>query len=198
MPNKTASLVTLAQRAQLAPTGTPRCASSQKTARGLRTGTSRSTTPSSPTSMQRGRWRSYTVFMQFYNRSKRHTQQCNAVLGLNPAGGAPVPVQPVGRDRAQNPPRFQRRAAPLPAGGDIQVKPPHNDGAGKQQVPAGPGGPITQTHHCFACEDPDDDSLIWCQQCNKHLHVRHFRADPDTVMAQLASDNWQWWCTDCE
>ena len=49
-----------------------------------------------------------------------------------------------------------------------------------------------------SCAELDDDSLIWCQWCNKHLHVWHFEGDPEQVLADLAQDEWKWWCAECE
>jgi hypothetical protein len=155
--------------------------------------------------MQRGRWKSFTVFQQFYNRSKRHTQQCNAVLSLRPAHHLVVPTEPVAPNRL-GPPQKRRRQQLKPSQGqselepeeDIQIKPVHNDLVGQPTVPEGPGGKVTLDHLCFACEDRDDDSLIWCQACNKHLHVWHFEGDPAEVLAELARVGWKWWCSDCE
>jgi hypothetical protein len=140
--------------------------------------------------MQRGRWRSYTVFQQFYNRSKRHLQQCSEVLALRSVGPQVVPTAPVGPDRVRPPPKRQRQATNTARLQEEQVeaqrKPVHNDLAGQSRVPKGKGGAITDDHHCFACAELDDDSLIWCQWCNKHLHVWHFEGDPEQVLADLA------------
>ena len=66
--------------------------------------------------------------------------------------------------------------------------------------PVGPGGPISDCHHCFKCSAPDDDSLIWCVKCNKHLHACHFqvgqRRSVCSILQQWFAEGWS--CEDCE
>ena len=63
-------------------------------------------------------------------------------------------------------------------------------------IPQGPGGPITEDHHCFACDKVDDKFMIWCAFCNKHLHPFHFVGDPEEAFQTWVQKGWP--CDDCD
>ena len=50
-------------------------------------------------------------------------------------------------------------------------------------------------HHCAACWQPDDHTMIWCRRCNKHLHASDFE-DPD--VAEEVHNTEGWVCDECE
>ena len=120
--------------------------------------------------MKRGRWRSYTVFKTFYDRSLQKDLHWSMSPLANPLVDDKDP----------------RKGLPW-----VNL--------GNGVIPAGPGGPISDSHHCFLCTSPDDGTLIWCNVCNKHMHACHFTLSGSGGARKLST--WlgsSWTCDDCE
>ena len=51
--------------------------------------------------------------------------------------------------------------------------------------------------HCSGCDEPDDHTMVWCRQCNIHMHASCFVCSPSEIESLHQSDE-GWYCDDCE
>jgi len=125
----------------------------------------------------KNRWASHSVFRKFYERSK-HKQFSVAEVT------APQP-HPVPSEEAQ--PR-EPSLSPRPPG-DPEPRVYLSDELGQPLVIPGAGVRDGVAFHCFACWELDDESMVWCKLCFKHLHSGHF-SDPAEAESRFLSEGW--------
>ena len=145
------------------------------------------------------RWSGTSVFRKFYERANLKqistmdllTQRANSPTSspsrhttneeeTTTTAAVPAAVTPAVTGVPPLPPRINIRG---PKGGALRVP----NMAIIKGIPC----------HCSGCDEPDDHTMVWCRQCNIHMHASCFVCAPSEIESLHQSAE-GWYCDECE